>query len=186
MNSFVDDSSPSQSYDPGFFLLKNIGPRIKRWLYGLQVHDAVEILAQELVVDSDLSVQLEESCSSSDGSLTPRQHKRYISELVDECKIAIEGVGVETQANRLVAQRWLSKRMSSRGMRVCHIKTILPIAVEMVFVQNEYEIIAHQLRSSRAILQRKALAAEKYTPRHRPTILNWLGAPRAQPRIVEG
>lgn len=188
LNSFMDAPSTSSSDDPGFFLLGNIGARIRRWLLGNQVPELVEQLAQELVEDSDLSVSLEDS-SLDDvpkrGGYS-RYHKRFLSEVVDECKIAIEGISVETQANRLVARRWLSKRMVAQGMRPSHIKVILPLAVEMVFVLNEYEIIAHQLRSTKAILDRKALATTVYTPRHRPNVFNWLGAKRAQPVIADG
>jgi len=187
LNSFPEESSTSDTDDPGFFLLRNIGTRIRRWLLGNQVPEAVEQLAQELVEDSDLSVSLEESYSIDTplGAIS-RQHKRFISELVDECKIAIEGISIETKANRLVARRWLSKRMIEHGMRVSHIKVMLPLALEMVFVLNKYEIIAHQLRDSKAVLDRKALATTVYTPRHRPNVLNWLGAPRSKPGIADG
>lgn len=188
LDSFMETSSISSPDDPGFFLLRNIGTRIRRWLLGNQVPEVVEQLAQELVEDSDLSVTLEDSSlvDVPKKGCFSRYHKRFLSEVVDECKIAIEGISVETQANRLVARRWLSKRMVAQGMRPSHIKVILPIALEMVFVLNEYEIIAHQLRNSKAILDRKALATTVYTPRHRPTVLNWLGAPRAKPGIADG
>lgn len=187
VNSFSEDSSTSDVDDPGFFLLRNIGTRIRRWLFGRQVPEAVEQLAQELVEDSDLSVSLEESCfiDATSGAMT-RQHRRFISEIVDECKIAIEGISIETKANRLVARRWLSRRMTERGMRVSHIKMMLPLALEMVFVLNKYEIIAHQLRDSRSVLDRKALATSVYTPRHKPNVLNWLGARRSKPGIADG
>jgi len=186
IDSFVSDSSPLQADKPGTSFVGGLGERFTRWLLGIQVPPKVELLAQELVMDSDLSVNLEEPYSSDVTVVSRRNHTRYITDLVDECKISIEGITVETKANRLVARRWLSKRMVSRGMRTHHIKTMLPIAVEMVFVLNEYEIIAHQLRYSKAILDRRDLQATKYTPRHRPSFFNWFGAKRSVPVVADG
>lgn len=179
------DFTSSTLPDPGFFMLNGLGQRLKRWLFGTQVPHSVEQLANELVEDSDTAMHLAYT-HDSDVLPTPRQRMRFITDLVDECKIAIEGVGVESEANRLVARRYLSKKMVARGMRPQHIKTMLPIAVEMVFVPNEFEVIAHQLRYSKALLDRKDLAGVKYTPRYQPSIFNWFGAKRPVPVAVQG
>lgn len=186
IDSFADDSSTSRADELDDSFVGGLGGRFTRWLLGIQVPAAVESLAQELVMDSDLSVTLEEPYSGDTTLVSHRNHSRFIADLVDECKIAIEGITVETKANRLVARRWLSKRMVARGMRTHHIKTMLPLAVEMVFVLNEYEIIAHQLRYSKAVLDRKDLQATTYTPRHRPSIFNWFGAKRSVPVVADG
>jgi len=106
---------------------------------------------------------------------SPRDRYPYITLLANQCKTEVTGITEENPANRLVAQRWLLTEMKRRKMRPKHIKQMLPLAVEMVFTPNIFEIQAAQVRQSRAVLSRKAALQAPYSSRGNPWLFNWFG-----------
>jgi len=168
--------------------IKNWRSRLINWLFGVPVPLEAENLGQDLVCAIDQPDADEEAIETdhTEGDKTSyRSRPSYLSNVVAECKISIEGITVETKANMLVGQRWLSKKMLSDGLRPTHIARILPIAVQLLFVPDKYQMLAVQMRSSKAILDRLDEYNVSYTARHPPSIFNWFGAVRRRP-VVEG
>lgn len=110
-----------------------------------------------------------------------RKRCSYIANIATECKIEIEGISIDSAANRLVAHRWIKRRMVQHGMRVRHIQQTLPLAVEAVFIPDQFEVEARQVRQSRAVLDRHHEYEQAIQPRNRPRIWNPFGFRQARP-----
>jgi hypothetical protein len=157
-----------------FLLPTHVLERMRIGMFGRTIPEGCNERGAELVreIDDDFIDGQE-----IDGDLVdnPRFRFCYISDLVSECKQALPGVTKETGANRLVAHRWLSDRMRERGMRTRHIKSMLPLAIEAVFIPDKYEIEARALRQSLPVQNRVRLGTDELFARRSPWLLNWFG-----------
>lgn len=108
-----------------------------------------------------------------------RTRYSYISELVKECKQVLPGINVDTRSNRLVAQRWLERRMRDKdGFRPSQIQSCIWLAMESIFVPDRYEVEARQFAATHAFMNRVAEGNTHYFSRGRPWLFNWFGAVR--------
>lgn len=157
-----------------FLLPTHVLERMRVGMFGRTIPEGSNEMGAELVreIDDDFIDGQE-----IEGDLVdcPRFRFCYISDLVSECKQALPGVTKETGANRLVAHRWLSDRMRERGMRTRHIKSMLPLAIEAVFIPDKYEIEARALRQSLPVQNRVRLGTDELFARRSPWLLNWFG-----------
>ncbi len=110
-----------------------------------------------------------------------RQRRRYTVEIAQDCRMAIPGVGEESKANRLVARHWLYQKMVEHGVRPSHIRVILPLALELVFVPSQYEVTAMEMRNSSAFTTRNQAYEQQVFNRAHPSIWNWFGSKRYRP-----
>lgn len=178
----------------GVQLPTNVLPfdKLKRWWrswYGVKVPAVVQIDTATIIEELDLESN-DSLVQFNDGTQPLPQGRRerygFISELVSTCKCELPGIGIHTQANRLVAQEWLYKNMKLKGMRPLHIKKMLPIAVELVFVLNSDEIFARQMTQTHAFINRLEEGNSTYYSRDTPWLLNWLGTRRSGPNQPNG
>lgn len=59
-----------------------------------------------------------------------------------------------SEANYIIAHRYIGDRMKEIGMRVSHIQEMLPVAVELAFSPTRFEVQAKDLANSDAFLRR--------------------------------
>jgi hypothetical protein len=111
---------------------------------------------------------------------TVRKRCSFITNIATECKIEIEGITIDNAANRLVAHRWIKRRMEKHGMRVRHIQQTLPLAVEAVFIPDRFEIEAREVRQSKAVLDRYAEYDKHIQPRQDSRVWNPFGFRKAR------
>lgn len=154
-----------------FILPIKIRERLRRKIFGETLKIDDEELGSELVESLDQSFVDDHSLVSADVRL--RFH--FVSDLVSECKASLPGITEESKSNRLVAERWLGNKMRERNMRTRHIKCMLPIALESVFIPDQYQIEARKLRQSRAVQERINQGKVKYYSRSKPWLGNWFG-----------
>jgi len=142
-----------------FLLPKVVYDRWRYYWFGEVITQETEGLGVNLMseVDDNTAVEptdlnpfphVDEVYEFNHRSMSRRDRFRFCTHLAAACKNEIAGITVETVANRLVAQRWLQKAMVERGMRIMHITQMLPLAVEAVFIPNQYELEAVQIAQS--------------------------------------
>lgn len=166
--------------------------RWKLYWFGETISFEAEHLGDDLLNEVDVNTadeptetnpypHVDEAYERVNRSMTKRDRFRFCTHLAAMCKNEVAGISVYTEANRLVAHRWLHKAMVERGMRTMHITQMLPLALEAVFVPNQYEIEAAQLAQSRAIQQRiEDYNRPKYS-REQPWFGNWFGRRSKRP-----
>jgi len=119
--------------------------------------------------------------------LAKRKRKyAYMSYLVKVVKDSVPGIGIESEANRLVAHKRLYDIMVEDGVRPTHIHFILPLAIECVFIPTRTEISAEMLRQSREAL---FLIDEGRVQRHTRGgrwLFNWMGSRNSRPVVPRG
>lgn len=120
------------------------------------------------------------------GSQPPMHSKRiryaFISDVVAQCKVELPGITTDNPANRLVAHEWLTRQMKERGMRPAHIKKMIWIAIELIFIKDSDQIFAEQFVQSNAYINRLEEGSNSYHSRDKPWMFNLLGARRRTPR----
>jgi len=165
-----------------FISPKHLRKRFKARWFGITVTKEQEQNGGELLeqIDADDVADAEEVGLPLNPQ-NPRNRFAFVASLVAECKCEIPGLDIETKANRLVVRRWLNNRMTERKMRPTHIRAMLPLAVESVFIPDKYEIEARALRQSRAVQDRVQLGNDVLYSRTDPWLLNWLGTRRRRP-----
>jgi hypothetical protein len=152
--------------------------KIKHRIFGRVITELEQRLGQDLIDALDDSVVED---SNPDITSVPRLRMHFVSDLVAECKVTLPGITVENKANRLVAERWLGNRMRERGMRMRHIAQILPLAIEGVFIPDQYELQARALRQSHAVQNRVQQGQDVLYSRTKPWIGNWFGTRSRRP-----
>jgi hypothetical protein len=165
-----------------FFAPTSVMKRFKARWFGVTVPEQSHLAGQLLVeeIDEDFI----DTCDDIEYRPDMDNHRyrfSYVSLLASECKQALPGITKETGANRLVAHRWLGVRMRERGMRTKHIKSMLPLAIEAVFIPDKYEVEARMLRQSLPVQNRVELGSNVLQARESPWLLNWFGARRRRP-----
>lgn len=74
------------------------------------------------------------------------------------------GLPKRSEANDLVVARLARDFLVERGVRPTHIQRIAPIALEFVYIPNDDDIFAAQLRQTRAVLEQvEAFEGQWYT-----------------------
>jgi hypothetical protein len=153
-----------------------------RSLFGTQVTLQNQIRAEQLVEScnevEDIEIDEEDPTSYP---TTPRTRMAFTSLVVSLCKTQLPGITVDNKANRLVAHRFIYNAMVEKGLRPSHIHRMLPIAIEMVFVPDSYELDAREIANSHAVLD--ALEARDRVVHSRGVswALNWFGRYRTNP-----
>lgn len=174
--------------EEGFSLAEILLPAVIRrrwrtWFFGRTVEEHVEAEGVDLIEALDCDDQpavevlpeIEDFNQVLDVDRRPRMRFQYAAFIATSCKIANPGIGIENNANRLVAARWLGDQMKARGVRERHIKKLLPVALELVFIPNEDELYAVQLRQTRAVRSRLEEHNSVWYSRDRPFVFNWFG-----------
>jgi len=147
-----------------------------RWwqmLYGRMVTPTQERDAEAAVASLDM---IEESPHYAPESCTQsRVRRNAVVDIVDTVRLANPGITVDTEANRLVARDILYKSFKEAGWRITHIKRDLPIALEMVFVPNYFDLEAQAFKNSRVVIERKRMYNQNVYSRQRWSLFNWIG-----------
>lgn len=70
-------------------------------------------------------------------------------------------------------------------MRPIHIKAMLPLALETVFIPDAFEIEALQVRATEDVIMRKLYTRQQHYSRTAPTLFNWFGS-IIRPEPIDG
>jgi len=161
--------------------------RVFRWWHGHEVpeevqHQALSSLSslddEEDEVGEQVLVEMGKNIR-----ITPRARHRYASMLARKCKVAIPGVWKSTEANQLVAHRWLSCEMAKDDVRHAHRPQILAQALLFVRTRTKFEIEIEMQSQSLAYIDRHDDGNAQYFTRDTPWLFNWRGAIRRQPPV---
>lgn len=93
---------------------------------------------------------------------TKRRRRDLISNMAAEAKQKFPLIR-KSEANYLVVRRFIYDRLKEHGVRVSHIKTVLPLAIELAFVPDESEIEAIQFAASAQVNLMHERYEEKWT-----------------------
>lgn len=153
-----------------------------RLILGTEVTLQNQIRAEQLVEScnevEDIEVDEEDPTSYP---TTPRTRMAFTSLVVSLCKTQLPGITVDNKANRLVAHRFIYNAMVEKGLRPSHIHRMLPIAIEMVFVPDRYELDAREIANSHAVLDALEERDRVVHSRGVRWALNWFGRYRTNP-----
>lgn len=153
--------------------------RAWRFFFGTRVSPIMETEGRDMIVRQNMEEY--ETVDEDAQPVTKRQRYNCMSEMATLCKISLPGITVYNEANVLVAQRYIAQRLNAKGVRPEHIKHILPIAVKMVFIEDDAEIAARQFMNTRAVINRLDLQNTTWYTRQAPSITNWFGTKRSAP-----
>lgn len=165
-----------------------------RWVFGTTVDRNTQFNADMLVhqIDND-NIDIVEPVLGADfydnamhSNRMSRLRFSFIAEAVNQCKISNPGINHESAANRMVAHRWLHAHFTARKMRPSHIMKMLPLAIEAVFIPNQYEVEALKMRNSRAFMDRLEQIDTEYVSRGPAWLFNWMGTRRSRPPVGPG
>jgi hypothetical protein len=106
----------------------------------------------------------------------PFNRKKRDSIAVTLSQMARTKFPIETRsmANKLVVRHYIHSEMEKIGMRPFHIAQTIGLAVEMVFVPNEYDIEVAQFQSSIAYMNQFDRLERPYTTSWFSTLFKWM------------
>jgi len=174
-------SKPTEESPKILITLPSIGMiwRFWRYLYGERVSTHVE--TEAIAVIQQQNEEHFEVYTDDNQPTTKRKRHNCVSEVVTLCKIALPGIADKTKANTLVAHRFIYQTLMEKGVRPQHIKYILPMALKLVFIQDDAEVAASQFANTRAYVNRVDLQDTVWYTRGSPTPWNWFGSQRFEP-----
>jgi len=133
-------------------------PIYKFWSRHRRVTPRCETVASEALENLDSpSDEPEQSLVSSTilkrSVLQRRKRVSYVARCAKDAQVEF-GLLKPTDSNRLMVQRYLRDLMLSHNVRRSAIASSLPLAINLVFVPNQYHIEADQVLSSAAVQNR--------------------------------
>jgi hypothetical protein len=166
-----------------FRYLRFFPNQIRIWWHGkaVMVTRQDELRARQAIdlvnAKQESTVVLQHTDGVKDFTITvPRRtHRRGTYDIVMTVKFSNPGIEIDTGANRLVAKRLLYNAMRDADWRTVDIAKQLPIALEMVFIPTDEEIIAHRVRASATLAARHREHESVKFARDRPSIWYWFG-----------
>jgi hypothetical protein len=110
-----------------------------------------------------------EACSGSDFPpdhifpLGPpsKGYARWAVRLASEYKLEF-GIPTRTVANRMVVREVLYKRLHKRNTRHAHIRCVLPLAIELVFLKDESDLELDRLMRQPEMVKRAQDSVKPY------------------------
>jgi hypothetical protein len=85
---------------------------------------------------------------------------RWAARLANEYKLKF-GIPKRTEANRLVVREWLHKHLVKRNTRYQHMRSVIPLAVEMCFLKDATDLELDSIMLDPAMVRR---AQQSVTP----------------------
>lgn len=89
---------------------------------------------------------------------------RWAARLANEYKLKF-GIPKRTEANRLVAREWLHKRLSSRNTRYQHMRSVIPLALELCFLKDSLDLEVEELMLDPSVVRRAQQSVQPYWQR---------------------
>lgn len=111
----------------------------------------IETLASDIMQGVDSNAASAKMDIDNMGST--RKSGPFIAYIVVQAKAEF-GLLKRLEANRLMVRKFLLELMKAQGMRPTHIAQHLDIAVAMVFVPSDSDIIAHKINATREVYDR--------------------------------
>jgi len=152
--------------------------RIREWWYGDFIPESMQDDFVPIAEVVDITSTETENRDEIEND--KRKRRSFIANIVAEVVISIPGIQVDTQANRLVAHHRLFSLCVERGVRPTHTRTILPIALELVFTPSASDIEARMFRNSRVVLDRIRERDRPWYTFEDRWLLNWFGSRRTR------
>lgn len=96
---------------------------------------------------------------------------RWAARLANEYKLKF-GIPKRTEANRLVAREWLHKHLRSRNTRYQHMRSVIPLALELCFLKDSLDLEVEALMLDPSVVRRAQQSVQPYW--QRKTWAAWL------------
>jgi len=90
-----------------------------------------------------------------------RGYARWAARLASEYKLEF-GIPKRTAANRMVVRETLHKRLAKKNTRHVHIRSVLPLAVELVFLKDEADLELDRLMQQPEMVARARQSVVDY------------------------
>lgn len=94
----------------------------------------------------------------------PTTYGRWAGRLACEYKLRY-GIPKRTLANRQVVQEWLWKRLEKKNTRYAHMRSVIPLALEMVFLKDATDLELDRIMLDPEMVARAHLSVEPYWTR---------------------
>lgn len=88
-------------------------------------------------------------------------YARWACRLASEFKLEF-GIPKRTEANRLMVREVLHKRLAKRNTRHRHMRAVLPLAIELVFLKDASELELERLMRQPEMVQRAQVSVQPY------------------------
>lgn len=88
-------------------------------------------------------------------------YARWAARLASEYKLEF-GIPKRTVANRLVVRETLHKRLAKKNTRHAHVRSVLPLAVELVFLKDEADLELDRLMRQPEMVRRARQSVQDY------------------------
>lgn len=121
-------------------------------------------------ISDSMAAVLEEGCAQSDIMLpeleealggASRGYARWAARLASEYKLEF-GIPKRTVANRQVVREALHKKLSKKNTRHSHMRSVLPLAVELVFLKDEADLELDRLMRQPEMVARARKSVKDY------------------------
>lgn len=96
---------------------------------------------------------------------------RWAARLANEYKLKF-GIPKRTEANRLVAREWLHKHLRSRNTRYQHMRSVIPLALELCFLKDSLDLEVETLMLDPSVVRRAQQSVLPYW--QKKTWASWL------------
>lgn len=91
----------------------------------------------------------------------PTTYGRWAGRLACEYKLRY-GIPKRTEANRLVVKEWLWKRLEKKNTRYAHMRSVIPLALEMVFLKDATDLELDSIMLDPEMVARAHKSVEPY------------------------
>lgn len=92
---------------------------------------------------------------------TTANYSRWAARIAVEFKLEY-GIPKRTEANRIMVRDVLHKRLKQRNTRLAHMKAVLPLAIEMCFLKDRYDLSLEELMVQPAVVERAQRSVVPY------------------------
>lgn len=96
---------------------------------------------------------------------------RWAGRLANEYKLEF-GIPKRTEANRAVVRAVLFKRLKRRNTRYAHMRAVIPLALELVFLKDQQDLVLDDIMLSPGLVARAQKSVQPYWKKR--TWAGWL------------
>lgn len=96
---------------------------------------------------------------------------RWAGRIANEYKLEF-GIPKRTEANRALVRMVLYKRLQKRNTRYAHMRALIPLALELVFLKDQQDLVLDDIMLSSGIVERAQKSVQPYWKRR--TWAGWI------------
>lgn len=96
---------------------------------------------------------------------------RWAGRIANEYKLEF-GIPKRTEANRAVVRAVLYKRLKQRNTRYAHMRAVIPLALELVFLKDQQDLVLEDIMLTPGLVERAQRSVQPYWKKR--TWAGWL------------